>query len=229
MVVIKNINLLLLFNIKLINQSRDHQIKMNFFSQEAIIFIEIVLINVILSGDNAIVIGMVASQFEGSLRKKILIYGTLVAVVMRLVFTAIVTFLLQFEGVKLIGGILLLWIVYKLYYDVIKEKESDDNNKFTVKETERSKLSKAILTVALADITLSLDNVLGVAGAAKGHYWALVFGLALSILIMATLANFISIYIKKFKWIAWIGLFAILWVAAELIYADSIVLIAKYL
>ncbi len=202
---------------------------MDIFSQETIIFLQIILINVILSGDNAIVIGMVASQFEGSLRKKILIYGTLVAVVMRLVFTAIVTFLLQFEGVKLIGGILLLWIVYKLYYDVIKEKESDDNNKFTVKETERSKLSKAILTVAVADITLSLDNVLGVAGAAKGHYWALVFGLALSILIMATLANFISIYIKKFKWIAWIGLFAILWVAVELIYADAVILIPKYL
>jgi YjbE family integral membrane protein len=201
---------------------------MDIFSQETIIFLQIILINVILSGDNAIVIGMVASQFEGSLRKKILFYGTLVAVVMRLVFTAIVTFLLQFEGVKLIGGILLLWIVYKLYYDVIKEKESDDNNKFTVKETERSKLSKAILTVAVADITLSLDNVLGVAGAAKGHYWALVFGLALSILIMATLANFISIYIKKFKWIAWIGLFAILWVAVELIYADAVILIPKY-
>ena len=201
---------------------------MDIFSQETIIFLQIILVNVILSGDNAIVIGMVASQFEGSLRKKILIYGTLVAVVMRLVFTAIVTFLLQFEGVKLIGGILLFWIVYKLYYDVIKEKESDDNNKFTVKETERSKLSKAILTVAVADITLSLDNVLGVAGAAKGHYWALVFGLALSILIMATLANFISIYIKKFKWIAWIGLFAILWVAVELIYADAVILIPKY-
>ena len=122
----------------------------------------------------------------------------------------------------------MLWIVYKLYYDVIKEKESDDNNKFAVKETERSKLSKAILTVAVADITLSLDNVLGVAGAAKGHYWALVFGLTLSILIMATLANFISIYIKKFKWIAWIGLFAILWVAVELIYADAVILIPKY-
>ena len=202
---------------------------MDIFSQETIIFLQIILINVILSGDNAIIIGMVASQFEGSLRKKILIYGTLVAVVMRLVFTAIVTFLLQFEGVKLIGGILLLWIIYKLYQDVIKEKESNDNNKFTVKETEKSKLSKAILTVALADITLSLDNVLGVAGAAKGHYWALVFGLALSILIMATLANFISIYIKKFKWIAWVGLVAIFWVAVELIYADAVILIPKYL
>ena len=146
---------------------------MNIFSQETIIFLEIILVNVILSGDNAIVIGMVASQFEGSLRKKILIYGTLVAILMRLVFTGVVTYLLQFQGVKLIGGILLLWIVYKLYQDVIKEKESEDTNKFIVKESERSKLSKAILTVALADITLSLDNVLGVAGAAKGHYWAL--------------------------------------------------------
>lgn len=200
---------------------------MNIFSQDTIIFLEIILINIILSGDNAIIIGMVASQFEGSLRKKILIYGTLVAVVMRIIFTGIVTFLLKFEGVKLIGGILLLWIVYKLYQDVIKEKEID-NNKFAVAENEKSKLSKAILTVALADITLSLDNVLGVAGAAKGNYWALVFGLTLSILIMATLANFISIYIKKFKWIAWLGLVAIFWVAVELIYYDAIILIPKY-
>ncbi|NCU74206.1 MAG: TerC family protein, partial [Candidatus Fonsibacter lacus] len=120
---------------------------MNIFSQETLIFLEIILVNVILSGDNAIVIGMVASQFEGSLRKKILIYGTLVAILMRLVFTGVVTYLLQFQGVKLIGGLLLLWIVYKLYQDVIKEKESEDNNKFVVKETERSKLGKAILTV----------------------------------------------------------------------------------
>ena len=201
---------------------------MNLFSQETIIFIEIVLVNVILSGDNAIVIGMVASQFEGSLRKKILIYGTLLAILMRLLFTGVITYLLQFQGVKLIGGLLLFWILYKLYHDVIKEKESENNNKFVVKETEKSKLSKAILMVALADITLSLDNVLGVAGAAKGHYWALMFGLALSVIIMATFANLISIYIKKFKWIAWIGLLAILWVACELIYEDSIVLAAKY-
>ena len=195
---------------------------MNIFSQETL------MVNVILSGDNAIVIGMVASQFEGSLRKKILIYGTLVAILMRLAFTGVVTYLLQFQGIKLVGGILLLWIVYKLYQDVIKEKEDEENNKFVINESEKSKLGKAIFTVALADISLSLDNVLGVAGAAKGHYWALMFGLTLSIIIMATLANLISIYIKKFKWIAWIGLLAILWVACELIYEDSIVLAAKY-
>ena len=198
---------------------------MNLFSEEVIIFFQIVLVNVILSGDNAIIIGMVASQFEGSLRKKILLYGTLVAVLMRLAFTGIVTYLFQFKGIKIFGGILLLWIVYKLYEDVIKEKnKQEDNNKYAIKETEKTKLGKAILTVAIADITLSLDNVLGVAGAAKGHYWALATGLILSIFVMAVLANIISSYIKKYKWLAWIGLFTILWVAIDLIYSEAKIL-----
>jgi YjbE family integral membrane protein len=198
---------------------------MNLFSEEVIIFFQIVLVNIILSGDNAIIIGMVASQFEGSLRKKILLYGTLIAVLMRLVFTGIVTYLFQFKGVKIFGGILLLWIVYKLYEDVIKEKNKEDsNNKFNIKESEKTKLGKAILTVAIADITLSLDNVLGVAGAAKGHYWALATGLILSIFVMAILANIISSYIKKYKWLAWIGLFTILWVAIDLIYSEAKIL-----
>jgi YjbE family integral membrane protein len=197
---------------------------MNLFSEEVIIFFQIVLVNIILSGDNAIIIGMVASQFEGSLRKKILLYGTLVAVLMRLVFTGIVTYLFQFKGVKIFGGILLLWIVYKLYEDVIKEKNKQEDNKFAIKESEKTKLGKAILTVAIADFTLSLDNVLGVAGAAKGHYWALATGLILSIFVMAVLANIISFYIKKFKWVAWIGLFTILWVAVDLIYSEAKIL-----
>ena len=197
---------------------------MNLFSEEVIIFLQIVLVNIILSGDNAIIIGMVASQFEGSLRKKILLYGTLVAVLMRLVFTGIVTYLFQFKGVKIFGGILLLWIVYKLYEDVIKEKNKQEDNKFAIKESEKTKLGKAILTVAIADFTLSLDNILGVAGAAKGHYWALATGLILSIFVMAVLANIISSYIKKFKWVAWIGLFTILWVAVDLIYSEAKIL-----
>ena len=197
---------------------------MNLFSEEVIIFFQIVLVNIILSGDNAIIIGMVASQFEGSLRKKILLYGTLVAVLMRLVFTGIVTYLFQFKGVKIFGGILLLWIVYKLYEDVIKEKNKQEDNKFAIKESEKTKLGKAILTVAIADFTLSLDNVLGVAGAAKGHYWALATGLILSIFVMAILANIISSYIKKYKWLAWIGLFTILWVAIDLIYSEAKIL-----
>jgi len=198
---------------------------MNIFSEEVIIFFQIVLVNVILSGDNAIIIGMVASQFEGSLKKKILLYGTLVAVLMRLIFTGIVAYLFQFKGVKIFGGILLFWIVYKLYEDVIKEKsKEEDNSKFNIKESEKTKLGKAILTVAIADITLSLDNILGVAGAAKGHFWALATGLILSVLVMAILANIISSYIKKYKWLAWIGLFTILWVAIDLIYSEAKIL-----
>lgn len=193
---------------------------MNIFSEETIIFLEIVFVNVILSGDNAIIIGLVASEFKENLRKKILIYGTLVAIVLRLIFASFVLAVFEYKGVKLAGGLLLLWIVYKLYQDVIKEQSSDLDKKFKIEDTERSKISKAIITIAIADITLSLDNVLAVAGAAKGHFWALTVGLVLSIVVMATLANVISIYIKKFKWLAWAGLAAILWVAIELIYAD---------
>jgi YjbE family integral membrane protein len=193
---------------------------MNIFSEETIIFLEIVFVNVILSGDNAIIIGLVASEFKENLRKKILIYGTLVAIVLRLIFASFVLAVFEYKGVKLAGGLLLLWIVYKLYQDVIKEQSSDLDKKFKIEDTERSKISKAIITIAIADITLSLDNVLAVAGAAKGHFWALSVGLVLSIVVMATLANVISIYIKKFKWLAWAGLAAILWVAIELIYTD---------
>jgi YjbE family integral membrane protein len=193
---------------------------MNIFSEETIIFLEIVFVNVILSGDNAIIIGLVASEFKENLRKKILIYGTLVAIVLRLIFASFVLAVFEYKGIKLAGGLLLLWIVYKLYQDVIKEQSSDLDKKFKIEDTERSKISKAIITIAIADITLSLDNVLAVAGAAKGHFWALSVGLVLSIVVMATLANVISIYIKKFKWLAWAGLAAILWVAIELIYTD---------
>ena len=117
---------------------------MSLFSEEVIIFFQIVWVNIILSGDNAIIIGMVASQFEDSLRKKILIYGTLVAVLMRLMFTGVVAYLFHFKGVKIFGGILLLWVVYKLYEDVIKEKsKKEDNNKFSVKESEKKKIRKS--------------------------------------------------------------------------------------
>ena len=195
-----------------------------FGAEQLIILSQIIFIDLVLAGDNAIIIGMVASKFPIEQRKKVIFWGIGGAVILRIILTMLTAYLLQITGLRLIGGLLLLYIVYKLYVDVIKGQSNEEDIK-----VDNSSFMKAIWTVLLADFTMSLDNVLGVAGAAKGHYWALVFGLTLSILIMATLANFISIYIKKFKWIAWIGLFAILWVAAELIYADSIVLIAKYL
>ena len=185
-------------------------------TEEIIIFFQIILIDLVLAGDNAIIIGMVASQFDENLRKKIIFWGIGAAIILRIIFTLITAYLLQINGLKFIGGLLLLYIAYKLYKDVIK-KEDLDQPKI---KTDNSNFFKAILTVIIADISMSLDNVLGVAGAAKDHYYLLVFGLILSIILMATVANIISKWIKKYKWIGWLGLIAILVVAVELIYSD---------
>ena len=186
-----------------------------------IIFIEIVLIDLVLAGDNAIIIGMVASQFNPTLRKKIIFWGIGAAIILRIIFTLITAYLLQINGLKTIGGLLLLYVSYKLYKDVIKSKRLD-NKKI---KTDNSTFFRAITTIIIADVSMSLDNVLGVAGAAKQHYVLLIFGLILSILLMAAAANIISKWIKKYNWIAWLGLLAILAVALELIYSDLSILL----
>jgi len=185
-------------------------------TEQIIIFFQIVLIDLVLAGDNAIVIGMVASQFESNLRKKIIFWGISAAIVLRIIFTLMTAMLLQINGLKAIGGILLLYIVYKLYKDVISSQIEEKK----IPKIDSSTFFKSILTIVIADVTMSLDNVLGVAGAAKDHYYLLIFGLILSILLMATIANLISKWIKKHKWIAWLGLLAILAVAIDLIYSD---------
>jgi YjbE family integral membrane protein len=185
-------------------------------SEQIVIFFQIVFIDLVLAGDNAIIIGMVASQFPVDQRKKIIFWGIGFAVILRIIFTLLTAYLLQITGLRLIGGILLLYICYKLYKDVIKNNSSDNENI----KVDNSSFIKAITTVILADVTMSLDNVLGVAGAARDHYILLIFGLALSIILMATAASLISKWIKKYRWIGWIGLIAILVVAIELIYTD---------
>ena len=185
-------------------------------TEQIIIFCQIVFIDLVLAGDNAIIIGMVASQFDNKLRKKIIFWGIGAAIILRIIFTLITAYLLQINGLKTIGGLLLLYIAYKLYKDVIKS-QIEEQKKIKV---DNSSLSKAIMTIIIADVTMSLDNVLGVAGAAKDHYILLVFGLILSILLMATIATIISKWIKKYRWIGWLGLLAILAVAIELIYSD---------
>ena len=185
-------------------------------SEQIIIFSQIVFIDLILAGDNAIIIGMVASKFPPEQRKKIIFWGIGGAVILRILLTLITAYLLQITGLRLIGGLLLLYIVYKLYVDVIRNSQNDEENI----KVDSSSMLKAIWTVLLADFTMSLDNVLGVAGAAKDHYFLLVFGLVLSIILMATAATLISRWIKEYKWIAWVGLFAILFVAIDLIYTD---------
>ena len=185
-------------------------------SEQIVIFIQIVLIDLVLAGDNAIIIGMVASQFPSEQRKKIIFLGISGAIVLRIILTLLTAYLLQIKGLRLIGGIALLYIVYKLYVDVIRKQTEDHSNI----KVNNSSFFKAITTVLIADFTMSLDNVLGVAGAAKDHYFLLIFGLLLSIAIMAVGATLISGWIKKYKWIAWLGLIAILVVAIELIYTD---------
>jgi YjbE family integral membrane protein len=185
-------------------------------TEQIIIFFQIVFIDLVLAGDNAIIIGMVASQFADDKRKKIIFWGIGAAIILRIIFTLITAYLLQINGLRLVGGILLLYIAYTLYIDVVKNVEDNKNNL----KVDNSSLLKAITTVIIADVTMSLDNVLGVAGAAKEHYILLIFGLALSIILMATAANLISKWIKKYRWIAWLGLLAILVVAIDLIYTD---------
>ena len=185
-------------------------------TEEITIFFQIIFIDLILAGDNAIIIGMVASKFPAEQRKKIIFWGIGGAVILRILLTLITAYLLQITGLRLIGGLLLLYIVYKLYVDVIKNSSDGEENI----KVDNSSMLKAVWTVLLADFTMSLDNVLGVAGAAKDHYFLLIFGLVLSIILMATAATLISKWIKDYKWIAWVGLFAILFVAVELIYTD---------
>ncbi len=187
-------------------------------TEQIIIFFQIVFIDLVLAGDNAIIIGMVASQFADDQRKKIIFWGIGAAIVLRIIFTLITAYLLQINGLRLVGGILLLYIAYKLYKDVVKNGNDNKNNL----KVDNSSFLKAITTVIIADVTMSLDNVLGVAGAAKEHYILLIFGLVLSIILMATAANLISKWIKKYRWIAWLGLLAILVVAIDLIYTDLI-------
>ena len=186
-----------------------------FTPEQLTILGQIILIDLVLAGDNAIIIGMVASKFPLDQRKKIIFWGISGAVILRIILTLLTAYLLQITGLRLIGGLLLLYIVYKLYVDVIKGSAHEDDIK-----VDNSNFLKAIWTILLADFTMSLDNVLGVAGAAGNHYGLLVFGLILSIILMATAATLISSWIKKYKWIAWAGLLAILVVAIELIYTD---------
>ena len=186
-----------------------------FTPEQITILTQIIFIDLVLAGDNAIIIGMVASKFPVNQRKQIIFWGIGGAVVLRIILTLLTAYLLQISGLRLIGGLLLLYIVYKLYVDVIKGEAKEEGVK-----VDNSSFLRAIWTILLADFTMSLDNVLGVAGAAGHHYHLLVFGLILSIVLMAVAANLISSWIKKYKWIAWLGLLAILAVAIDLIYTD---------
>jgi YjbE family integral membrane protein len=196
---------------------------LEFITEEVRLTIKIILIDMILSADNAIVIGLAAAQFDPKIRKKVVLIGTALAVIFRLLFALSVAYFLQFKGVRTFGGILLFYIAYKLYEDIIKDKIH--NSKFLkkpklIKEGDKKSFRKALITIIIADLTISFDNVIAIAGAAKSNYTLLVFGLILSVILMISLANAISIYLRNNKWVAWLGILSILWVAVDLILYD---------
>jgi len=190
-----------------------------FFLEEAGTLIKIIFIDLVLSADNAVIIGMAASQFNSKIRQKVLIIGTSLAIVFRIFFAATTVYLMEFQGIRIIGGVLLFWVAYKLYTSILKSNDKD-LDKFKIKQSERSNFIKALIVVTVADIVLSLDNVIAVVGAAKENYLLLAFGLGLTIILMTTIANAISNYLQKNKWLGWIGLLTVIWVASDLIWKD---------
>jgi len=182
-----------------------------------IIFFQIVFIDIVMAADNAIIIGLIASSFAKTDRKKIILLGVFGAFLFRVIFAAITVQLLQFPILKVIGGALLIWIIVKL----IKDLELIDALKTTKQQTPKPKkppsFASAVYSVIIADVTLSFDNVLGVAAAARNEIGLLVFGLLLSVLLVGTVATYFANYIKGHKWVGILGLFVILIVAVQLI------------
>jgi YjbE family integral membrane protein len=193
---------------------------LEFITEEVRLTIKIILIDMVLSADNAIVIGLAAAQFDPKIRRKVVIIGTALAVLFRLFFALFVAYFLQFKGVRTFGGILLFYIAYKLYEDILKDKITEIKKSKLIKEGDQKSFRKALITIIIADLTISFDNVIAVAGAAKSNYTLLVFGLILSVILMITLANAISVYLRNNKWVAWLGVLSILWVAVDLILYD---------
>src|SRR5690349_10550639 len=188
-------------------------------------FFEILAIDIVLAGDNAIVVGALAAGLPAAERRKVIMIGVLAALVLRIAFALLVTQLLQIVGLVLAGGILLLWVAWRMYRELRHEGESKGSEEVVGDEHSGLKPAKSFASaawgVALADVSMSLDNVLAVAGAAREHPWVLVFGLILSVLLMGAAANVIAKYIDRYRWIAWVGLLVILWVALKMIYEGA--------
>jgi len=188
-------------------------------------FFEILAIDIVLAGDNAIVVGALAAGLPAEQRRKVIMIGVLAALVLRIGFALLVTQLLQIVGLVLAGGILLLWVAWRMYRELGHKDESKGSDEVAGDEHSGLQPAKSFASaawgVALADVSMSLDNVLAVAGAAKEHPWVLVFGLILSVILMGVAANFIARYIDRYKWIAWVGLLVILWVALKMIWEGA--------
>jgi len=181
--------------------------------EETLIFIQIIFIDIVMAADNAIIIGMVAANFAPKHRKQIILWGVLAAFIFRIIFAFSATYLFQFGFIKLIGGALLLWIVNGLRQDLFDTKKV----KSPTKQSKEPSFMSGVYKVLIADITLSFDNVLGVAAAAKDHYFLLFFGLFLSVILIGAAASYFAKYIKDHQWVGYVGLAVILLIAIQLI------------
>lgn len=195
------------------------------FTPEAItVFFEILMIDIVLAGDNAIIVGALAAGLPADQRKKVIVIGVGAALVMRIAFALVVSQLLQVVGLILAGGLLLMFVAWKMWRELRHASASASAGSPEVEGDEHSGLkpaksfASAAWGVALADVSMSLDNVLAVAGAAKDHPRILVFGLILSVILMGVAANFIARYIERYRWIAYVGLAVIVWVAGKMIW-----------
>ena len=184
--------------------------------------LEILLIDIVLAGDNAIVVGALAAGLPAEQRRKVIMLGVAAALVLRIAFALIVTQLLQVVGLILAGGFLLLWVAWKMWRELRHASESAGSAEIVGDEHSGLRPAKSFASaawgVAIADVSMSLDNVLAVAGAARDHPWILVFGLILSVILMGVAANFIARYIERYRWIAYVGLAVIIWVAGKMIW-----------
>jgi YjbE family integral membrane protein len=189
-------------------------------------FLEVIMIDLVLAGDNAIVVGALAAGLPTEQRRRVIMIGIAAALVLRIFFALIVTQLLQVIGLIFAGGLLLLWVAWKMYRELRHAGESAGSAEIVGDERAGLRPAKsfaaAAWAVAVADVSMSLDNVLGVAGAARDHPWVLIAGLVLSVALMGVAANLLARYIERYRWIAWIGLVVIVWVAGNMIH-DGIV------
>ena len=182
--------------------------------EQLIITTQIVLIDIVMAADNAIIIGLIAANFAPDNRKKIIAWGVGAAFLFRIIFAFAADYMFQFGWLKILGGVLLLWVIHNLRQDFF------GNNKIRspqLKSRETQSFSNGVYKVLVADIAISFDNVIGVVGAAKGNYYLMVVGLLLSVFLIATLASYFADYIKKHQWLGYVGLFVIMIVALQLI------------
>ena len=198
----------------------------SFLTPQAITaFFEILAIDIVLAGDNAIVVGALAAGLPVDQRKKVIMIGVLAALVLRIVFALIVTQLLQIVGLVFAGGLLLLWVAWRMWRELRHTGESAGSQEVEGDEHSGMRPARSFASaawgVAVADVSMSLDNVLAVAGAARDHPWVLVFGLVLSVILMGVAANIIAKYIERYRWIAWVGLVVILWVALKMVWEGA--------